>query len=196
VSFNGPKADVPDITLCFQQRVQLFPNNQSYQKYEWSEGTIGKSMIAYKAGVYYVTATDSKGCFGVDTFTVTVLPQYLTIVDTTINIGESFRGFKTTGNYEDHFVSKTKCDSIVLIYLKVIDVSGVENLKTDEILVYPNPSAPDNKLDISGKYSEIKIYNQLGEMVGDEARAPKAKGIYYMKIATSKGIEIKKLLVN
>lgn len=99
------------------------------------QGTINKTicqgqsyyfngMNRITSGTYYDTLTNTQGCDSILTLYLTVSSPILTTLNQSICQGQTylFNGMNqsTTGTYRDTFTSINGCDSIIVLYLKVI----------------------------------------------------------------------------
>lgn len=61
----------PDLHLCFADTI-LIGAGSDFESYLWSTGDTTQVISVFESGVYSVETTDSMGCIGVDSITVTV----------------------------------------------------------------------------------------------------------------------------
>ncbi len=61
---------------------------QTYNSYQWSNGTVGQSRTFYDSGTYFCTVTDANGCIGVSN-SITVVEHILPIPDIFSSTGQS-----------------------------------------------------------------------------------------------------------
>lgn len=64
-------------TICFGNPVVLDPGN-TFTQYEWSDGSMMPSIIAYEAGIYWVKVVDFNGCRAIDS--VELVPCILEVL--------------------------------------------------------------------------------------------------------------------
>ncbi|MDX2002755.1 MAG: hypothetical protein SFW35_10005 [Chitinophagales bacterium] len=82
---GGPQPNLgADVTICPGESYTLYPG--AFAAYDWSDNTTNSTLTVNVSGTYSVTVTDSLGCIGADTATVTVLPDIpaLNLTDTLI----------------------------------------------------------------------------------------------------------------
>ncbi len=127
------------------------------------------------AGIYYDTLVATANCpLEILEFTVTVNSVANTTIDTSIAIGDSLLAGgalqTTTGTYYDTLVTGNGCDSIVTTNAMFVPVS-IDELTSDQINIYPNPTADELTVEWSGVEATlpITIYNQLGQVVLSES---------------------------
>ncbi|WP_199736727.1 PKD domain-containing protein [Fibrisoma montanum] len=74
--FTPPPLDLgPDTVFCYRSSVNLTVPQQTWSEFEWSTGSKDRSTTVSKAGEYYVTAKNFRGCINSDTINVTELPK-------------------------------------------------------------------------------------------------------------------------
>jgi len=99
--------------------------------------------------------------------------------------------FKGLYNDADH--------SPVMVAEASINVVGIEEVKNEEIDIYPNPTS--DYLNVNLENSQIKeviLYDVNGKIIlkehkSNKIKLPNTSGIYYLKIATEEGTFIKKI---
>lgn len=101
-------------------------------------------------------------------------------------------------------VNVANCNSSASNTIYVMPISGVENSADRTINVYPNPVSNELVIEIANNTELVnfEIINSLGEVVYKNSLTDKtivqtdkfAPGAYYVKLATGKTIEFKKLI--
>ncbi|MGD9991923.1 MAG: PKD domain-containing protein [Salinivirgaceae bacterium] len=61
-----------DTTLCLGNRLYLQNGSNEAQSYLWSDGSTLEYLQAETSGLYAVTATNARGCVGIDTINLTI----------------------------------------------------------------------------------------------------------------------------
>ena len=147
------------------------------------------------------TLTNAAGCDSVVTLNLTINHSvYDTIVDTAIN-EYTWNGeiYTQTGVYEYVAQTATGCDSIVVLILTIQNI-GVEVPDIlDNLKFYPNPAQSIitfNTEDIV----KVEVLDGMGRMVAVFENSYRidisqlVKGYYTMRITTSKGITIRRVV--
>lgn len=112
--------------------------------------------------VFTVTAPSPDGCDTIRTYTLTVFPQFNTIIDTSLCSGGSIEGHAQPGSYTDVFRSANGCDSIRILHISACDI------------FFPNAFTPngDGKNNLFKALNAVNlkdfhmvIYNRWGQLV-------------------------------
>lgn len=83
-------------------------------------------------------------------------------------------------------------------------VTGMFDLETENLSVYPNPAMDEVNISASGMINKVKILNNMGQLVFNQIVNQAElkintrnflKGIYYLEIQTDKGISTEKLII-
>ena len=103
----------------------------------------------------------------------TIIPcaRIYTYIYATINEGEKYSdyGFTKTeaGTYTNIFKTEDGCDSTVVLYLTVL--SGLDNVESSQIMLYPNPTNEKVYLSLTNiQDAEITIRDIMGNIVKKE----------------------------
>ena len=147
------------------------------------------------------TLTNVAGCDSVVTLNLTINHSvYDTIVDTAIN-EYTWNGeiYTQTGVYEYVAQTATGCDSIVVLILTIQNIGVEVPDMLDNLKFYPNPAQSIitfNTEDIV----KVEVLDGMGRMVAVFENSYRidisqlAKGYYTMRITTSKGITIRRVV--
>ena len=140
----------------------------------------------------------------------TIIPcaRIYTYIYATINEGEKYSdyGFTKTeaGTYTNIFKTEDGCDSTVVLYLTVL--SGLDNVETSQIMLYPNPTNEKVYLSLTNiPNAEITIRDIMGNVVKKEKVLANetevvldvkdlASGTYTIMISNNKTRVTKKLI--
>lgn len=103
--------------------------------YVWSGGSNinNATNTIDSSGVYFVTASDGKGCQSTKSILVTILPKTIerSNLQKTICSGKSYLGHNKSGTYIDTLKTSLGCDSVRTLNLEVVDlkIEKFDNLK-------------------------------------------------------------------
>jgi hypothetical protein len=94
------------------------------------------------------------------------------------------------------------CHDTVCLDVVVI-ATGIDDGKSNNITISPNPARDKIMIRSSEEVTEIKIFNSQGEEIpeasikGNTAYLPAniTPGLYFLQIVTTKGIAVRKLVV-
>ena len=146
------------------------------------------------------TLTNAMGCDSIVTLNLTVnYAVYDTIVDTAMN-EYTWNGttYTESGVYEYAGETTEGCDSIVTLMLTITTV-GIDAANEPELTFYPNPTSGTitfNHTDIR----KVEVLDGMGRMVAVFENSYRidisqlAKGYYTMRITTSNGITIRRVV--
>lgn len=113
-------------------------------------------------------------------------------------------GQSSLSNYGQYYRSEDLIPCIQNLFSKNQDLKiNKSNLKNNSISIYPNPLDNTNILKVQGVSGdfEVSIYSNTGNLIKSEKNNDKIKlnnfstGLYYIKIITSKGTALKKLII-
>ena len=149
-----------------------------------------------QAGTYYDTLQNVNGCDSILELTLMVNPTYITQINDSIYIGNSYNFFGkllvADGIYYDTLQSINSCDSIIKLTLTVTGVGIIENsyeLQVTSYDIYDILGRMIDRCEVQGtKYREAP---SLLERAGGEVLPA---GIYIIKFQTNKGTIIKKII--
>ncbi len=164
--------------------------------YTWIDG------VTYTESTTTPTYTleNAAGCDSVVTLNLTINHSvYDTIVDTAMN-EYTWNGttYTESGVYEYAGETSEGCDSIVTLMLTITTV-GIDVANEPELTFYPNPTSGTitfNHTDIR----KVEVMDGMGRMVAVFENSYRidisqlAKGYYTMRITTSKGITIRRVV--
>jgi len=96
----------------------------AFTSYQWGNGETTPSINIDSTGIYMVTVTDSNGCIGIGSKTVTTVKDS-TKLSEEICAGETYDFGRLTiresGRYIKKLINRNGCDSIILLDLIVLD---------------------------------------------------------------------------
>jgi len=71
-----PSLDLgPDTVFCYKSSVTLTVPQQTWNQFQWSNGSTDRTATVSRAGTYFVTAQNRQGCENSDTINVAELPK-------------------------------------------------------------------------------------------------------------------------
>lgn len=209
--------------------IQLYATGAAPVSYAWSNGSTTSSISGLPAGIYVATITDLNSCFikrdtisqpdAIDTST-SLNGQTITANET----GASFQWINCNGNtviadsinpsftpsvtgYYKVAITKNGCsDTSSCVY--VLINTGIEDVVSPAVLVYPNPCNDLVQLNFNKPLvnAGVKLINMMGQIVMDQAAVHgtmltlditgQLKGIYIMELLESGHVLRLKLLKN
>lgn len=147
------------------------------------------------------TLTNASGCDSVVTLYLTINNSVVTIIDTTIQQGDSINVggniYTQPGNYNDTLQTVNNCDSIVKI--NITDVTGIEEILPENFKVYPNPTSGNFSILFNDMQEqvEVKLMSVTGQLVSQKKyesineikmEIHSFSGVYILYIYDSKGL--------
>ena len=173
-----------------------------------------KGEIFTESGNYFIPYTSESGCDAIDNLNLTISSASTIYVRDTVLVGEIYaeNGFSIetfeTGDFQDtlYLTSSFGCDSIVILLLNVIsDISIEQYVQENMVEISPNPTTHYVTIRTNDSMEKIEIFTMNGKVfetkhlhkVNEEKIdvSSYVKGIYFLKVTTSKGAVIKKLIV-
>jgi hypothetical protein len=106
-----------------------------------------------------------------------------------------------TGNYAVE-VTQNGCVDTSACFL--VDYTGIENLTSTNLLVYPNPSIDGYfNIQFEGSISEVELFDLLGRTIMVPCNVEQATlngsslaaGKYFIRIYTNKGLFVEQLVI-
>ncbi|XOV66618.1 MAG: choice-of-anchor L domain-containing protein [Fluviicola sp.] len=207
--------------------------------YAWSTGATTEDLTGVGAGAYDVTVTDDAGCSFSESFTVNTIGSPVNVTDTLIgnascatcndgyidltvavngdpftylwNTGATSQDitFLLPGTYTVTITNVWGCTTTQTFEVK--DVTGLEDLSSFELMVYPNPSqgifnvefnnAGTNDLHLKVTDATGRIVSDLGKLQDDEGSlqldlSPYQTGMYFLQIeSATHTIRVERLIV-
>ena len=106
----------------------------------------------------------------------------------------------TTGNYAVEVTQGNCVDTSVCL---LVDFTGISELNSDQINIYPNPSSGNFSIDYDGELKEIEIMDVLGWVIEANIKIGSGKvdasalnsGKYLVRIVTENGVLIKGIII-
>ncbi|MBI9067989.1 MAG: PKD domain-containing protein, partial [Salinivirgaceae bacterium] len=148
-------------TVCSGESIGLQSSTSEVTSYLWSTSSTDSAIIITATGEYHVTATNTHGCEGVDTTTITVngVAPYVGFIFDTVCFGEgtNFQDTSIEGEIGDPILSRqwnfgngmlsSQSDTSIIfatdgtqnVCLTVTSTSGCENTICKSVLVKPLP---------------------------------------------------------
>lgn len=134
-----------------------------------------------KSGVYTLPLVSSGGCDSTIVLNLILLDddtvevkQRITLDDLPYTFMDMVYDINTpAGVYEEEFFAEAEnCSAVVKFVLEIEDDVAVDNIKTSDLVLYPNPVALGETIYIGGEFSpselsgmQIEIYSMLGQLV-------------------------------
>ena len=176
--------------------------------YTWDNNVINSQPFAPSVSqTYIVIGTDSFGCIGSDTVTVSVSEpssssQTQSALDT-YTWPLNNQTFTQSGNYSDTLVNAAGCDSIVTLNL-TLSYTGLNELTTSTITMSPNPTNGDftlTGLELFNNITSMTIKDLNGKTIKElDPKTAKfslgtAKaGVYFLTITAGNKQEVVKII--
>lgn len=182
----------PDVRVCDGERVTLNAG-PGYRSYMWNVGSTSQTLLAAKAGKYWVRVTDDEGCTQVDTVEVITFPLPVVQLgrDTTIEEGKSLTldagaassyewntGARSrtitvsqSGTYTVKVSNANGCENTGEISVQFVQPASVSNIYSNELFsmkLYPNPFDRDLQITLDLKKPAdflMEIYDVTGRKI-------------------------------
>jgi hypothetical protein len=176
--------------------------------YTWDNNVINSQPFAPSASqTYIVIGTDSFGCIGSDTVTVSVSEpssssQTQTALDT-YTWPVNNQTYTQSGTYSDTLINAAGCDSIVTLNL-TLSYTGINELNASQLVVSPNPTKDNfsiTGLELLGTITSLEIKDAAGKVV--KVLDPTATnfscvglkaGVYFLAITSNKTERVVKII--
>lgn len=153
-----------------------------------------------EAGVYTRVLQSASGCDSVVTLTLSVNPVYSTVVDATINEGETYteNGFNASeaGTYIQTLQSELGCDSTITLNLAVN--ASLYDIDALEYSFHPNPTS--GKITFDKQVERVDVVDMNGKVVATFLMAKDIDlgelpaGAYSLKISVGSRILTRKVI--
>jgi hypothetical protein len=176
--------------------------------YTWDNNVINSQPFAPSASqTYIVIGTDSFGCIGSDTVTVSVSEpssssQTQTALDT-YTWPVNNQTYTQSGTYSDTLINAAGCDSIVTLNL-TLSYTGINELNASQLVVSPNPTKDNfsiTGLELLGTITSLEIKDAAGKVV--KVLNPTATnfscvglkaGVYFLAVTSNKTERVIKII--
>jgi hypothetical protein len=176
--------------------------------YTWDNNVINSQPFAPSASqTYIVIGTDSFGCIGSDTVTVSVSEpssssQTQTALDT-YTWPVNNQTYTQSGTYSDTLINAAGCDSIVTLNL-TLSYTGINELNASQLVVSPNPTKDNfsiSGLELLGTITSLEIKDAAGKVV--KVLNPTATnfscvglkaGVYFLAVTSNKTERVIKII--
>lgn len=182
-----------DQSVCRGEQVTLQGSGAS--TFVWNNGVVnGIPFEPTQSGSYVLTGTDSIGCSGTDTVTITVLENASSTINQTAIDSYTLNGqtYTLSGTYTQVIPAANGCDSVITLNLE-LDFTGIENNTPTSFKLYPNPNnghftilLPENNgsaklevLDLKGRIIFESILDQQSSELHLESLS---SGTYWLRI--------------
>jgi hypothetical protein len=175
----------------------------------WNNGVINNTpFVPTQTNSYVLTGTDSIGCIGTDTVTITVLntsnsSQTQTALDS-YTWPVNNQTYTQSGTYSDTLLNTAGCDSIVTLNL-TLSFTGINENNSSSLVISPNPTTGSfslHGLEQLGTITSLRIMDNNGKIV--QVLDPKATqfacstlktGVYFLEVTGVKTNDIVKLVI-
>ena len=154
-----------DQTICQGQTATLSASGAN--SYSWNNNvTNNVSFTPTASNNYVVTGTDVNGCQDSDTIQVTVNPTSTSQLTQTAVSSYTLNGqaYTQSGTYTQVLQNAYGCDSTITLNLN-ISSSGINELNSEIISIYPNPASSLIHIDYNGKIDKLEILDLKGSVV-------------------------------
>lgn len=201
-----------DTSLCADPNVVTVSGTTTISTVEWSNSQVGISADVSEAGWFYGTAFNNSGC-GVPTDSLEFVQLEVPVIDPIIvdfdnqilttnsstdyqwtldgadiggEIGPTLNISEPYGLYTCYAVSADGCIAStdpVGIYV------GIEELKNDEIVIFPNPVINEFQVGSVNTIEQLTVFNQNGQQIklnrigaNNFSVRDLAPGVYYIEL--------------
>ncbi|MFY0675316.1 MAG: T9SS type A sorting domain-containing protein [Bacteroidia bacterium] len=187
---------------------KLAVNQESNISYDTAacDSFIYKGSLVSQSGIYYDSLLTSKGCDSIITTKITINKSSTFSIDTTIT--DSFiladnRVIKQSGKYKAVITNGVGCDSVIDYTIDII-TGGRKTYSQGLINVFPNPGKDNITVNISEikSLSSLNMYTINGLCVKTFDSTQNVivlknleKGVYLLKMETSDGLFVEKIVV-
>lgn len=183
-----------------------------FTHYNWSNGNTTPILVVNQGGTYSVTVSNSTGCSGSASVTLTyVAPIQVTIPTTTLGIGQATidagAGFaaylwntgattqsitvQQSGSYWVKTTDTNGCKSGDTTNV-IMAPNGINTISNNGISIYPNPAQKELNINVSsGSIAEIQIMDLTGKVVAKSKNESIMNieslpaGMYFVRVSTS-----------
>lgn len=231
VLFSIPVSLPNDTSFCDGNNIFLTANAGS-GSYLWNTNETSRSILVNQSGTYEVTHTNNIGCMSAAEINVDVVPipeadftfseVFGTILFQNISVGGAnyiwdfgngffsnienpIHVYNNDSTYNVTLNITNECGTDFITKQVVTTVASIENIDSDRIQIFPNPSsrvifiqglnvgAMIEIFDINGK----KVFQQISQSdINSIDIESLTKGIYILQITTQDGIFRKKIVKN
>lgn len=189
---NNPVVNIgPDTSDC--SSVTLSSNLSGMLM--WSDNSMGNSIVVTTSGSYWLSVTDSTGCYGIDTVnvtifglpTVTISASSTSVCDLDADViltgspaGGAFTGTSVTGSNFDPsigsgaypiqytYTDSNGCSGNSIITIAVSPCVGIQESNATVFTMFPNPSTGVINLNLSVDGSTVEVFDVLGNKVSGQ----------------------------
>lgn len=161
----------------------------------WSDNSMGNSIVVTTSGSYWLSATDSTGCYGIDTVNVTIfgLPTVTasasstSVCDLDADVlltgspaGGAFTGTSVTGNNFDPsigsgaypiqytYTDSNGCSGNSIITIAVSPCVGIQETNSSVFTMFPNPATGVINLNLNADGSTVEVFDVLGNKISGQ----------------------------
>lgn len=157
----------PDQTVCSGNSLTL--NASGGSNYQWNNNVLdGQPFTPTQNGSYIVSGTDSLGCIGSDTLTVTVLENASSTINQTALDSYTLNGqtYTQSGTYTQTIPAANGCDSVITLNL-TLNFTGLWNSSTLNFSLFPNPATQHIQVNADHTLvgTEYRIFDNTGKLV-------------------------------
>jgi hypothetical protein len=216
-----PTVAVSNATICSGNTANLTATGAT--TYSWNTGAITSSISVSPTITtnYFVVGTNSLGCSNSKTISVTVnqlpivtlgsIQSPLCVNNSTVSllgtplggvfsgvgvIGASFNpAVSGTGTFTINYTytNANNCSAIASQSVNVNLCTGLIELNSDTISIFPNPASTEITISTPVKFTDVKLVNSIGQIVGQTKYSNTvsvvelSRGIYFMQLFNENG---------
>jgi len=216
-----PTVAVSNATICSGNTANLTATGAT--TYSWNTGAITSSISVSPTITtnYFVVGTNSLGCSNSKTISVTVnqlpivtlgsIQSPLCVNNSTVSllgtplggvfsgvgvIGASFNpAVSGTGTFTINYTytNANNCSAIASQSVNVNLCTGLIELNSDTISIFPNPASTEITISTPVKFTDVKLVNSIGQIVGQTKYSNTvsvvelSSGIYFMQLFNENG---------
>ncbi len=186
--------------LCPGESITLSLTN-TYDKYEWSDGSKLATLTTNKSGVYSVTVTNDKGCTAVAKDSLEDATPVIPVLKTepvcynakgivSITNTSNFKSYTWNDNTTNATIPFEKEEKVTV---KTIDKNGCPAEDSINTKMFPKPTAtpisPKVCQDLNGKISLKEIFSSYlwNDKSIDSTLSVKTTGTYYVTVTDANG---------
>ena len=165
--------------------------------YVWNE-------VEYtESGSYTFNTTNAAGCDSVATLSLTINHSTACELYDTVSGSYEWDGetYTESGTYTHTYQTQAGCDSVVTLHL-VVNGIGIAEVDLEGLVLYPNPTQGKIQITLEGaQLLQVEVLDLVGRVMQTATTpwidlTPYKEGSYLLRISTTKGTAIKKVIKN